>query len=238
MAHDSRGSSPAIPLWRFTLRQFFIGIALIALSCVALRGASSWWVSAMLGLTLFVLTTSLLLVAYRRGAERAYWAGFAIFGWVYVLMLILGWTMVGGPLRTSGLFTDKLSRVSYDWLYAQATTPAMTGSSSGSYGYGGYGSVGGSSDSSGMASGMEGGDMSGEGAYGSSMPGVAGSPGAPPGYGGPIGQPPPPAYKPPSKDHFTNVAHGVWALLLAACGGWLARLIYVTQPRDSPVAST
>jgi len=234
MAHDSRGPSPATPLWRFTLRQFFIGIALIALSCVALRGASSWWVSAMLGLTLFVLTASLLLVVYRRNAERAYWAGFATFGWVYVLVLILGWTMDAGPLRATGLFTDKLSRVSYDWLYAKATTYATASSSSGAYG----GSSFGSSGYGEMGVGMPGGDKSGEGGYGSSMPGGAGSLGAPPGYGGTIGQPPPPAYWPPSKDHFTNVAHGVWALLLAACGGWLARLIYVTQPRDSSVAST
>jgi len=225
MAHDSRGTSPATPLWRFTLRQFFIGIALIALSCVALRGASSWWVSAMLGLTLFVLTASLLLVAYRRGAERAYWAGFATFGWVYVLLLILGWSISASPLRTSGLFTDKLSRVSYDWLYSSS---GGYGSSGYSFGSGGY---------VGMEGGMPGGERSGEGGYGSSMPGGAGSVGAPPGYGG-MGPMPTAAFTPPSKDHFANVAHGVWALLLAACGGWLARLIYVTQPRDSSVAST
>ena len=180
----------------------------------------------MLGLTLFVLTASLLLVVYRRDADRAWWAGFATFGWAYVLVLILGWSIDKGPLRTSGLVTDKLSRAAHDWLYSETTFPAMAGPV-GSYHPGSYGSSG--SGYGGMEGGMGGGDMSG--GYGASMPGAAGPMAGTSGYGG-MGPTPPPTFSPPSPEHFANVAHALWALVLAFGGGWLARLIYATQPRN------
>ncbi|MCI0357606.1 MAG: hypothetical protein L0211_03860 [Planctomycetaceae bacterium] len=224
MAHDSLGDSRPTPLWRFTLRQFLAAIAFIALGCVALRSASSWWVSAMLGLTLFVLTASLLLVVYRRDADRAWWAGFATFGWAYVLMLILGWTLNAGPLRTSGLVTNKLSRAAHEWLYSEAD--AGTGGYGSSSGYGGYGSGGAD-----MGYGSRG--------YGSSMPGTSGAPPAYGGYGGmgpPPPNPPPPAFSPPTMDHFVNVAHALWALVLAFGGGWVSLVIYWTGRRQAPEA--
>src|SRR5262245_13725795 len=188
MAHDSRGPSLAPSLWRFTLRQFLAAVAFIALGCVALRSASSWWASAMLGLILFVLTASLLLVAYRRDADRAFWAGFATFGWVYVLLLVLGWTMDAGPLRTTSLVTNKLSRAAHGWLYSEATYPTMTGANSysaRSYGAGSYVPDGGyvhygTADGSAMGY-TAGAGMGSEG--GSSMAGPPGSVGMPPGYG-------------------------------------------------------
>ena len=39
-----------------------------------------------------------------------------------------------------------------------------------------------------------------------------------------------PAFTGPSQGDFINVAHSLWALLLAACGGWLARWLYATGP--------
>jgi hypothetical protein len=238
MAHDSRQASAASPhgrfsVLRFTLRQFLIGIAGIALACVALRSASTWWVSAMLGLAFFAMTAALLLVVYRRDAQRAFWIGFAAFGWVYLLLLILGWSIEKNtPVRTSSLFTDRLSRASYDWLFAKATAQVDGGYGAGAYGGSGYpgapGYPGGYPPGPGgrMPGGyMPGGDMGG-GGYGSMMP--AGS-----GYGGTPPATAPPFVAPPSKTDFANVAHGIWAILLAVCGGWLARLIYITQPRHA-----
>ena len=239
MAHDSREASTAGPLsrfalWRFTLRQFLIGIALIALACVALRNASTWWVSAMLALAFFAMTAALLLVAYRRDAQRAFWIGFATFGWVYLLLLIFGWSVEkNSPVKASSLLTDRLSRASYEWLYSKATAVGGYGSGmDGGYGgsAGGYsgGYPGVSGYSAPAASGMVGG-------YGSASGGPGGY-GAMPGSGG-MGKGPAPAFvAPPSKTDFANVA-GIWAILLAAWGGWLARL-HVTQPRSSAATST
>ena len=41
----------------------------------------------------------------------------------------------------------------------------------------------------------------------------------------------------PSRADFINVAHSLWTLLLAACGGWLARWIYATGPAAKKEAS-
>jgi hypothetical protein len=229
MAHDSREASASTPLgrsalWRFTLRQFLIGIAWIALACVGLRSASSWWVSAMLGLAYFTLTSALLLAVYRRAAQRAFWVGFATFGWVYLLLLIYGWGVEkpNSPVGTSSLLTHRISRASYDWLFAKADS-------------GGYGDYAGGGYPGGLAAGVDSGQMIGSG-YGGMMPG-SGAVGSPQGYAT-MTPGPAPTFIPPSKTDFANVAHGIWAILLAACGGWLARLIYVTQPRDSSVPST
>lgn len=169
----------------------------------------------MLGLAFFTLTAALLLVIYRRDVERAFWVGFATFGWVYLLLLVYGWGVenVNSPVRTSSMVTDRISRASYDWLFAEATTQGYGGG----YFVGGDGGIGGSNMGSG---------------YGSSLPPVPSSAGLPPGYGTMVARPTP-AFAPPTKKDFTNVAHGIWAILLAAIGGQLARLIYRTQPRHT-----
>ncbi len=266
MAHETREASAAnsharFALWRFTLRQFLIGIAAIALACVALRSASTWWVSAMLGLAFFAMTAALLLVAYRRDDQRAYWIGFAAFGWVYLLLLTFGWSVEkNSPVKASSLLTDRLSRASYDWLFAKANTQAEGGYGSGmGGGFGGYPGGG----SAGMEGEMGYGHMAGGYGSDSMMSSGAGSAGSPPGSGrarqsrrstrggtgsgypglmagsgGAVPAPAPAIVAPPSKTDFANVAHGIWAILLAACGGWLARLIYVTQPRSPGASST
>ena len=73
-----------------------------------------------------------------------------------------------------------------------------------------------------MSGGMEGMYVSG-----TSMPGGGGS-----GFGpmGGMGGAVQPAFTGPSHGDFVNVAHSLWALLLAACGGWLARWLYATGP--------
>jgi hypothetical protein len=82
-----------LPRWSFGLRQLFLWTAAIALGLVALRSASPTWVAAMLGLALAVLTAAILLIVFRRGAQRAYWVGFATVGWMYLLLVFAGWTL-------------------------------------------------------------------------------------------------------------------------------------------------
>jgi hypothetical protein len=66
-------------------------ILVLALAIAALRSPSDYWVSAMFSMTLGLLLTAVLGVVYRRGARRAFWLGFALFGWVYWLMSFGPW---------------------------------------------------------------------------------------------------------------------------------------------------
>ena len=83
-----------LPRWSFGLRQLFLWTAAVALGLVALRSASANWVAAIMALTLYVLAVSVLLVVFRRGPQRAYWIGFATFGWLYLLLLAASWQPV------------------------------------------------------------------------------------------------------------------------------------------------
>jgi hypothetical protein len=174
----------------------------------------------MMALTLFDLAVSVLLVVFRRGPQRAYWIGFATFGWLYLLLLAASWqpvnptAYVDSPLKPHNLLTQRLASASYHWLYDEAFEKynANLGYASGSMG--GMGFSGGMPMYTG--SGMGPGGMS----MGSGMGGVV----------------PPPG---PGESDFVNVAHALWALLLACVGGCIAHWLYTTGPgrTEQPAAA-
>lgn len=221
----ARESLFTLPRWSFGLRQLFLWMAAIAVGLVALRSATMTWVAATLGLAIAVLAASILLVIYRRGGQRAYWSGFATFGWLYLLLVFGSWTLGrmahdDSPLRAHNLLTQQLSKTSYHWLYDKAFEKYYASGPTGSY----FGPMPGGGY---VGIGMEGAaDASGYGSSGM-MPG-GGMPSAP--YGmGPAGPLPGPAPGPNESD-FVNVAHGLWTLLFAAVGGFLAYWLYATGP--------
>jgi hypothetical protein len=70
-----------------------MGIVLIAaISLAALRNANAIWAGVMLLLTCAVLGMAILGVVCRRQAQRAWWLGFALFGWGY-LALAVSWPL-------------------------------------------------------------------------------------------------------------------------------------------------
>ena len=233
MASESNFTPLLGPRWSFGLRQLFVWTAMIALALVALRGASPIWVAAMMGLALLVLAASILLIVFRRGPQRAFWIGFATFGWLYTVLLAAGlWPVdpnsdVNSPFRAHHFLTQQLSSTTYHWLYDKAFEKYFSNSSSG--GMGGMGGMGG------YPGGMMGGaDLMYPGS--GMMPG--GMP-AGPGMGGPAPPPGPPPG--PNESDFVRVAHALWTLLLATIGGCLAWWLYATgtdRPEQSASAAT
>lgn len=77
-------------------------VAFFALGLAALHNASEVWAGVMLMLTLGVLGTAVIAVACRRGRERIWWLGFALFGIVYATLTFLPWfSPIGDGLATS-----------------------------------------------------------------------------------------------------------------------------------------
>jgi hypothetical protein len=79
-------------------------VAVIALGLAGIRSASSFWTTAAATVTLALLLGALLAAWLLAGADRAFWAGFALFGWTY--LLLVNWDWVGGPFGhdlTAGL---------------------------------------------------------------------------------------------------------------------------------------
>jgi hypothetical protein len=71
---------------RFPIAGLMGAVLVIALSLAALRNASETWAGATFLLTSAVLTLAVVGAVCRRDAERAWWLGFALFGWGYVLL--------------------------------------------------------------------------------------------------------------------------------------------------------
>jgi hypothetical protein len=226
-------------VWTFSLRELFLWTAFVALGCVALRNASGTLSAAMLSLAVLVLAAAILLAVFRDGGRRAFWIGFGTFGWLYLLVLALGWSFSSNsgssPLRPYNLTTTRISNASYHWLYDDAfakyyaNQQQTSGYGSGGYGGGMPGGMMGTPDGGldMMGSGGEYGGGGDAGMYGSGMsPGGSGYPG----MGGGMPAPAPPAVPPgPNEEDFANVAHALWAILLAMVGGCFASWLYATK---------
>ncbi len=76
--------APVIRPPRLTVAALVGLVALCAATFAALRTSSPYWASAMVSLTVVVLLGS--VAASLRGRHRAFWSGFAIFGWGYFLL--------------------------------------------------------------------------------------------------------------------------------------------------------
>ena len=73
-------------------------VAVIALGCVGLVSASTFWTSAAATITLGLLLGAVLGAVLLRGAEQAFLLGFALFGIIYLAAGQLG--LVRRPART------------------------------------------------------------------------------------------------------------------------------------------
>jgi hypothetical protein len=89
---------------RFSLAGLMGIVAVIALGCVGLVSASTFWTSAAATITLGLLLGAVLGAVLLRGAEQAFLLGFALFGIIY--LLLVDWDWFGGQLGhdlTAGL---------------------------------------------------------------------------------------------------------------------------------------
>src|SRR5690349_14196326 len=59
-------------------------VLLVGVGVAALRSASVLWSSAVFTLAVAVLSGAVLGAIARRGRSRMTWAGFALFGWIYL----------------------------------------------------------------------------------------------------------------------------------------------------------
>jgi hypothetical protein len=99
---------------RVTILGIMAFVALVATSLVALRSTLEIWASAYFSLSLVLLCTAIPGMAYRRGVRRAFWAGFAAFGWPY-LILCFG-PVPGTSFKPPPLLTTKLLERAYPYL--------------------------------------------------------------------------------------------------------------------------
>ncbi len=76
---------------KFRLRNLMGSILMGSLCFASLRYASATWAGSVLFLTIGLLSWGILAAIYRQGAERAFWIGFALLGWVYFVLIAPPW---------------------------------------------------------------------------------------------------------------------------------------------------
>ena len=86
--------------FRFSIASLLVVVLFVAVGFAALRESSDLWESGVFTLTLAALLISILLAVHRTESRRAFWLGFAVFGWIY-----LGLSVV--PSIESRLMTTK-----------------------------------------------------------------------------------------------------------------------------------
>jgi hypothetical protein len=74
---------------RFSIASVLGVILVLGVGIAALRESTDLWESGLFTVTVGVLLLSVLLAIHRREARRAFWMGFALFGWTYLLFSML-----------------------------------------------------------------------------------------------------------------------------------------------------
>src|SRR5262245_46171736 len=86
---------------RISLAGLMALVLFVAVGIAALRNSSEMWAGVMLLATLGMLASSILGIVYRTDGRRAWWLGFALFGWGYFALAYL--PGVRPKLPTTGL---------------------------------------------------------------------------------------------------------------------------------------
>ena len=89
-----------MPKLRYNIANLLTIIFVLGVGFAALRESNDLWDSGVFTLTIGVLLISILLAVHRIDSRRAFWIGFALFGWAY-----LGLSLV--PSIESRLITTK-----------------------------------------------------------------------------------------------------------------------------------
>lgn len=69
---------------RFTISSLLIVVLFAGLGFAALREANEIWDSSIFSTTVGILVISTLPAVHRTEKRRAFWLGFALFGWIYL----------------------------------------------------------------------------------------------------------------------------------------------------------
>jgi hypothetical protein len=122
----SHSDDRIMPKLRFNIASLLVVIVVLGVGFAALREASDLWECGLFTVTIGVLLISILLAVHRHESKRTFWLGFALFGWVYLVLTLV-------PSIESRLITAKgLAYLDSGVLDAYSKTVQAGGTFSGS----------------------------------------------------------------------------------------------------------
>jgi hypothetical protein len=73
--------------FRISIAGMMLLVAVVALGVMGLREGTELWASATFTLTVVILLGAILSAVHGHGSRRAFWGGFVLFGWIYLLWI-------------------------------------------------------------------------------------------------------------------------------------------------------
>jgi hypothetical protein len=224
-------------LFQFSIRSLLVAVTIVAVGIAALLNAGPWWEAVVWGGTICFLAIAILLVVYRQKEGRAFWLGFALFGWLYLAVLVYSWTPYANPqysrsdpLAQSSLITTRLSHMAYNSILPeskkQPSVPMMNGDGTAPmtvyFGTSDGGQVMTTAATTSQPLPVIGTMPTAAGSSGTNTISLAFTPSG-------VLMSSNPNYV--SIEHFTHIAHALWLLLIGAVGGKACQFIYRTRPQ-------
>lgn len=107
---------------QFSLKDILLGTTAVAASCTALTFATPFWAHLYFSVSTLMLLTALLLAYAAKRERRAYWIGFALFGWGYWILLHSPILDIESSSANWGLYSQSplFTATILDWLYDNA----------------------------------------------------------------------------------------------------------------------
>jgi hypothetical protein len=95
-------------------------VAVLALALAGMLSASRLWLMLASTVVLALLLTSILAAWLFSGIDRAFWVGFALFGWTYLILVNWGW--IGGQIGSE--LTIGFSEAA-EWVLPEVKAPPL-----------------------------------------------------------------------------------------------------------------
>jgi hypothetical protein len=108
---------------RFTIASLLVVVLVLALGFAALRESNEPWESGLFTITLAVLLTSILLAIHRTESRRAFWTGFALFGWTYLALSLVPSIEVGTVDTTGTAVAAAITGLRVEWKCVEPSNP-------------------------------------------------------------------------------------------------------------------
>jgi hypothetical protein len=109
--------------FRFTIASLMAIIIPVALGLAALHEATQFWVDVVFNVVVVFLLLATCKAKFSQGIARAYWTGFAAFGWTQLVlgMIELGWGQAFGV--SPHLATLMIVEQAWEFLSPTASIP-------------------------------------------------------------------------------------------------------------------
>ena len=108
-------------MMRFSLATLLLAVLIAAIGCAALVNANDLWRQTMVSVVVTMLVVATLAATVRRGQSRVFALGFAVTGWIY---LVLVYVSVCG-LRAD-LLTDKVVAVLFTTIHGDEASQQLS----------------------------------------------------------------------------------------------------------------